>query len=402
MSDPINGIPRAWQDMANQGFAVQNGQFDYSQLISGFSGIANPGAATRSAPPRGPAPTLSFTSNHQGQQDAAIAAATTPAPGTPAPSVSTPAQALTQKPRLASAPGVEDADHIIVPDNAQFRRANGTQASFGEIRSEIEAAEPDVGRRNARLQSELGVVPTVDATGRQNGFAIHNSRMTAESRSVVDGLRSAGNVPGADMALRNGGFDFAALGGGQNLRGMGTAAMGLGALSIGSALTGAAEGMQFQLRKQMRSVASNFGDSNMIAMINSPGISIESLIYYFMAYMSDKYEDKLREKMEEVVIQEQRERRMQQRREAAEMIGGILSIGGVFNPAGQVASMGVKAFGEFVNGVDGALSGSSKSTTVLMQEVQILIQNWKMIMDMTSNVSKTLHEMAMTAVRNIR
>jgi len=38
----------------------------------------------------------------------------------------------------------------------------------------------------------------------------------------------------------------------------------------------------------------------------------------------------------------------------------------------------------------------------LLQEVQILMQNWKMITDMSSNLSKTLHEMAMTAVRNIR
>ena len=38
----------------------------------------------------------------------------------------------------------------------------------------------------------------------------------------------------------------------------------------------------------------------------------------------------------------------------------------------------------------------------ILAEVQVLIQNWKMTMDMTSNVSKTLHEMAMTAVRNIR
>lgn len=37
-----------------------------------------------------------------------------------------------------------------------------------------------------------------------------------------------------------------------------------------------------------------------------------------------------------------------------------------------------------------------------MAEVQAHIQNWKVTMDMTSNVSKTLHEMAMTAVRNIR
>ena len=37
-----------------------------------------------------------------------------------------------------------------------------------------------------------------------------------------------------------------------------------------------------------------------------------------------------------------------------------------------------------------------------MQEVQILVQNWKMITDMTSNLSKSLHEMAMTAVHNIR
>jgi hypothetical protein len=38
----------------------------------------------------------------------------------------------------------------------------------------------------------------------------------------------------------------------------------------------------------------------------------------------------------------------------------------------------------------------------LHEEVKVLVENWKMITDMTSNVSRTLHEMGNTAVRNIR
>lgn len=38
----------------------------------------------------------------------------------------------------------------------------------------------------------------------------------------------------------------------------------------------------------------------------------------------------------------------------------------------------------------------------LRKEVEVLVENWKMMTDMTSNLSRTLHEMSNTAVRNIR
>jgi hypothetical protein len=38
----------------------------------------------------------------------------------------------------------------------------------------------------------------------------------------------------------------------------------------------------------------------------------------------------------------------------------------------------------------------------LHEEVKVLVENWKMITDMTSNLSLTLNEMANTATRNIR
>ncbi|MEZ0310397.1 MAG: hypothetical protein ACAI38_01400 [Myxococcota bacterium] len=386
----IQGLDPAVQQIVANSLQHANGTTDYNaqsnSVLSRMFGTASP---TDQMAPR------LVTRDRQGRAASAAPTGTVTEP---------PAASVTEAPRIVrNGQTSADPNFVNIHNDTQFINAAGQQVPFSQLRSELQQRHGGDARKvDEELRREHGVVPTVNAQGQPQGFAIHTMRLEPASRDAVGALRSAaanGTVPGGDMAARN------ALGGLGNIPGMGTMrgmGGGLGLLSMGSAMLGATDGIQFQLRKQMRSVASNFGDYNMLSLINSPGISIESLIYYFMAYMSDKYEDKLREKMEEVVIQEQRERRMQQRRDAAEMVGGILSIGGIFNPVGMAAGMAVKQFGEMVNGVEGALSGGSKSTTVLMQEVQILIQNWKMIMDMTSNVSKTLHEMAMTAVRNIR
>ncbi len=360
-----------------------------NNMLGRLSGMSDPGSQTDAMAPR----LNTMAGANRGRVSATPAGA--------GPTTQQPAASLRQAPRLARDHSRENPDYVNVHDDLEFVNPSGRQVPFRQLRSDLERQHGgDQTKVEADLRREYGVVPTADATGARNGWAIHSQRLTPESRDQVGALRAAANnPPGADFAMRNGAFGILP---DMSMRGLGSLGGGLGLLSMGSAMLGATDGIQFQLRKQMRSVASNFGDYSMISLINSPGISIESLIYYFMAYMSDKYEDKLREKMEEIVIQEQRERRMQQRRDAAEMIGGILSIGGVFNPVGTAAGMVVKQGAEMINSVEGALAGGSKSTTVLMQEVQILIQNWKMIMDMHSNVSKTLHEMAMTAVRNIR
>jgi hypothetical protein len=49
-----------------------------------------------------------------------------------------------------------------------------------------------------------------------------------------------------------------------------------------------------------------------------------------------------------------------------------------------------------------ATRSNSKSTTVCAAEVQILVQQWRSITDMTSSLSKDINDMAMTAVRTLR
>ncbi len=366
------GLNPAQATMLANAQAATAGGMDWASLSGRFGQGVFGGGATDQMAPR------LVTQNRR------TGAATATPSG--APEATLPMSRINEKPRLRSQPDRENENFVNIHEDTLVTEG-GRSVPLSQLRRDMRAAGKTDDEIRNHLLSEHRISETVDARGNPAGFAIHSAGLTQDSRDAVGRIRQQSQMfAGSDMAMRN----------------MGGMAAGVGLLSFGSAMLGATDGIQFQMRKQMRSVASNFGDYNMLSLINSPGISIESLIYYFMAYMSDKYEDKLREKMEEVVIQEQRERRMQQRRDAAEMVGGILSIGGIFNPVGMAAGMAVKQFGEMINGVEGALSGGSKSTTVLMQEVQILIQNWKMIMDMTSNVSKTLHEMAMTAVRNIR
>ena len=52
--------------------------------------------------------------------------------------------------------------------------------------------------------------------------------------------------------------------------------------------------------------------------------------------------------------------------------------------------------------VKDALSGTTKSSTVLMQEVQMLMHKWKQVNELMSNLMKAMHDMAMTPIRNLR
>ena len=52
--------------------------------------------------------------------------------------------------------------------------------------------------------------------------------------------------------------------------------------------------------------------------------------------------------------------------------------------------------------VKDSMDGNMKSSTVLMQEVQMLMHKWKQLNEMLSNLMKSLHDMAMTPIRNMR
>ena len=173
---------------------------------------------------------------------------------------------------------------------------------------------------------------------------------------------------------------------------------GYGGLAAGAQMLGL-DGMAFSLRKQMRSYCEDFKDQSMIGMIHNPGIPIEDLIFLFMAYMGDKYEQKLRDKMEEAAIAEKREREREREQDKARMLGGIASlVPGVGPLIGSAIEMGVN---EKLR-IKDALNGSAKSSTVLMQEVQMLMHKWKQMNEMLSNLMKAMHDMAMTPIRNMR
>ncbi len=189
-----------------------------------------------------------------------------------------------------------------------------------------------------------------------------------------------------------------------------------GAAIAGFANTMGLEGLAFSAKKIMRGQLARYQDRSMSEMINNPGIPIEDLIFYFMAFMSEKYENKLREKMEEARIAETRERERELTKDTFRMAGGILSAGAMgagtlagglmggmaAMQAGQTITMMADAAANRVNAVRDALNGNAKSSTILMSEVQILMQKWKQLTEMLSNMSKNLHDLAMAPIRNLR
>ncbi len=159
------------------------------------------------------------------------------------------------------------------------------------------------------------------------------------------------------------------------------------------------DGLAFQMRKAMNSVAEGVKDDAMIGMLNNPGMNIEDLIFMFMAHMSDKFEKKLRMKMEEAALQEKRETKREMRKQSVAAIGGLVSMVPV---AGAAANGFLQASASKMDQLEAAVNGETKSTTMLMNEVQMLMNKWKQMNEMTSNLLKAMHDMAMTPIRNIR
>jgi len=202
---------------------------------------------------------------------------------------------------------------------------------------------------------------------------------------------------------------------------------GASALQAGAGLTGlqsmgrtasmlgmSTDGLEFKMRAQMKAIAADQGDNQMLSMLDNKNMPIEDLIFYFLAYVCEKFDDKLRSKMEEQLMQEKVDRRIEANKQEGaniksqgKVLGGLVSlIPGVGTIAGAAISQGVDmAIDKGVaakNEVDSALNGTGKSSTMLANEVQVLTNKWKQMTEMLSNIIKTLHEMAMTPIRNIR
>ncbi|MBI3179341.1 MAG: hypothetical protein HYZ27_06740 [Deltaproteobacteria bacterium] len=186
-------------------------------------------------------------------------------------------------------------------------------------------------------------------------------------------------------------------------------------------------GMEHHMRRQMASLARESASDSLIAMTQNTGIPIEDLIGLFMAHMGDLYDQKLREKIEETARAEKREEHRTRVKDASDrevamtratggmagMLGGALGmipvVGQVAAVVGAGASLAANAKANMQAAttdaqlmMEDAVQGHTKSSTILMQEVQILMNKWKQVNELFSNLIKSLHDMAMTPIRNLR
>jgi hypothetical protein len=115
-------------------------------------------------------------------------------------------------------------------------------------------------------------------------------------------------------------------------------------------------------------------DDSLIAMIQSGNMPIEDLVAYFMIEMEGKYEDDLRDKMDEAALADEQERQS--------------------SASSSTSSTGTTT--------SSSSSTTSESSTMLMQEVQVLTEKWKQMTELCSNLLKDLNDMAMTPIRNLR
>jgi hypothetical protein len=342
-----------------------------------------------------------FMAQQQGGQPQAAVA-----PGAGAPVVGPPPASDTVTRHGRVVPGL-----ARVSGDTPLGRDGDTALTPASIRAAQTAAQQSGNRQRIDATNRLAERYGVQLDGTENGqqmYTVRRERLASAQTGDGSSPGSGSDFGPASAAGANGGnvdlgqlrslvagsgfSGFGGFGGGIGATGGVLGAVGAGANMFGM------RGMAFQMNKVVRSVAQSYSDAQFIGMLHS-GMNIESLLYYFMAYASDKYDKKLREKMEEWTMAEMQNEAMERNRTMANTLSGILSLAG---PAGVAAGYVVQGIADTTNRVSSALNGNMKSSTVLMQEVQILIQQWKVVTDLTSNLSKDLHDMAMTAVRNLR
>ncbi|MEM6730002.1 MAG: hypothetical protein AAF658_00515 [Myxococcota bacterium] len=128
---------------------------------------------------------------------------------------------------------------------------------------------------------------------------------------------------------------------------------------------------------------------SLLALIDEGNLTVEQLISVVMLHSAQQYEEQLRDKMEEVVIAEQSE----VKRSATEGLSDVVS---------TVFGESTEAWVAEIQAADAQLQADTPSQTVLMQELQFMTQQWQQVMELTSNLHKSLHDMAMTPIRNLR
>ncbi len=122
----------------------------------------------------------------------------------------------------------------------------------------------------------------------------------------------------------------------------------------------------------------------------------EALEWYWKSYDSPAYNDAFRKKMEEWTREVTRDPSIP----IEEQLREWRAYASIKYDAKLNEKM--KEWGEEPRNYLGVDSESPQSKEQLNQEVQTLIAQWKTITDMTSNLSKDINDMAMTAVRNLR
>lgn len=270
--------------------------------------------------------------------------------------------------------------------------ASGALTGTVATQADVGQSSMDYVNRSSFLMPAMTVdgLATGGLAGLAGGFLMSNALKSTMAGSGVTGLSMSAGAMGS-MSW--------------STKALGT--VGTVGSVVGSAFGLDMSGMQFNTQAIIQSEMRQYKLDNLMGTIDNPGVSIESLIFMFMAAMGDQYEEKLREKMKETCIAEKTEERINNRNRKADMTAGLAQgIGSMFGPLGGMiggmAGQTVKAGASKLNQLEAGLNGKTKSSTMLMQEVQMLMHKWKQLNEMMSNLLKAMHDMAMTPIRNLR
>ncbi|MEO1173327.1 MAG: hypothetical protein AAFX94_14940, partial [Myxococcota bacterium] len=148
-----------------------------------------------------------------------------------------------------------------------------------------------------------------------------------------------------------------------------------------------ADRLAFRAEETMDALYAILDTDQFIDQINSASIPIEQLLMMVMIHVAESSDVELRNKMEEVMLAEQEEAQRAAREGMVEIGSAIVN-----------TDIPTTIFDE----ADQDLATGTKSSAVLMQELQHLTHQWQQTNELISNLSKSLHDMAMTPIRNLR
>ncbi|MEL6339869.1 MAG: hypothetical protein AAFP04_04095 [Myxococcota bacterium] len=251
------------------------------------------------------------------------------------------------------------------------------------------------------LGGTAGTGAMLGAWGDQNHFGLGGNVSAADMGVLAGGFAGLTSIAAAGDAV----LPSVSVGPFMHLPMMSTAMVAGGV--EGAARLAGLPGLELNARKVRELTFQIQQDENMIRTIQSSNMPIEYLIMVIMAHVYDSADKRMRLKLEEIMVAEQLEKRRELREAAGKATGGFLSglvswIPGVGSAVGGAISGGIDYAVSKANEVDSRLNGNIKSHTVLTQELQMLVQILKQMMELISNLSKNWHDMAMTPIRNLR